>query len=147
MSEIKFRNSLTRIIGINVTLLSFPILIFLVSFGEMIVFWGTDREYVKSDSQNSMALVYLFAVIWTIFACWLSAKILSVKFTNEGVWQRSISNWEFIAWKNVTSIEELPYSITILQNEKKVNIFMFYFADADEVLRFIQERLTSNATY
>ena len=145
MSEIEFKKNWLAVAGIFVLFASFPVLAFLGFLWKVVLYWQTGFWDIKFNSVNLM--LTLMATIVFTFCAWMFTSVLTIKFTDEGVWQRNLLRWNFIAWKNITYAEEIPYGVTLYEGQKKMRLFLAFFADLNEVLSFIKERISANATF
>lgn len=145
MNETKFEKNWVAIVGVFVLFSAFPLLTLVGFLWKVILFLETGFWDVKLNTPNLM--FFLLAVGIAVFCFWVFVTSLSIRFTDEGVWQRNLLRWRFFEWKNLTYAEQVQYTITIYKGQEKMHLFLAFYTDIDKVMAFIQKRISSNSIY
>lgn len=143
MAETKLRKSQAVIILSGIALSALTILPVLLHLWDALT-WGTSLQSAEYDSWWTTVFgASLFAglgiYLWVFFI-----SIWTVRITDEGVWKRHFLEWRFIAWKNVTYAEYIPYGLNIYEYKKKITINLVIFSSIEDVTSFISERISSS---
>jgi hypothetical protein len=141
MPEIIFRKSWANIYICGIALFALTVLPTLFVFWD-ILFWGTNKQLAKYDSWETVIFIEAMFLGFDIILCWIFFTNLSVKFTDEGIWRRGIWGWKFIAWKDVTHIQNVNYGVHIHKAKQKIVVAPVIYSNWNEVARFIRERLS-----
>jgi hypothetical protein len=145
VSEVKFKKSWANISISGVALFTLTFLPGLLLFHDALV-WGTDRQFAQYDSWET--IIFAMASIWScgIVLFWLFIRNLLVKFTNRGVWQRSVLRWKFIAWKDVTEIRQVGYGVHICDANQKIIIALVAYSNWSNVADFILNQVSAKTS-
>jgi hypothetical protein len=142
MHEVKFRKNW---IGLGIGIIAgsalsvVPVLFALWN----VIFWGTSRQVAKADSRWTWAFIASFFLAAGIYFSLLFIRIYSIKFTDEGIWQRRALGWHFVAWKSITYAESQSYLVKIYKHKETMDINLMAFVEWDKVVEYIRGQIST----
>ena len=107
--------------------------------------WRAGQQPEHADSWGTLISLNLLLLGSGTLLLWHITKHLLVKFTDDGIWQRGILAWKFIAWKDVTHIKMVENGVHIQKAKQKVVVAPIIYSNWSEIAEFIRERVPSQS--
>jgi len=145
VSEGKFKKAWAYISISGIALFALTFLPVLLLVHDALV-WGTDRQFAKYDSLGTIFLAIALFLSSGLILSWSFASALLVRFTDDGVWQRNILNWKFIAWNDVAEIRQVAYGVHVCTANRKIILAQAVYSNWNEVVEFITQKISARGT-
>jgi hypothetical protein len=117
-----------------------------ILLGIFVGFWFLGRPlYALFSGENIstqltttliILIVFWFGLITYLLGTLISA--LSMVFTDEFIQKGGIKPLKLL-WSDITKVSRFGYRVILRSNNRKMEVNLIYFADPDEVVRFIQK--------
>lgn len=98
----------------------------------------------KYDSRGTMLIPLSMYVMGGLFLIWGVIKVSSLRFTEEGIRQRVLSGWRFIAWKEITCIKfDKSGRLYLYKNGQKIIVpNLLVCENPEEIVAFVHQHLS-----
>jgi hypothetical protein len=111
-----------------------------------IISLSTGRTFGKPPSWGTIFLLWLILGTETVLFLWAFIKLLSLRFTEEGIRQRILSGWRFIAWKEITHMRfDRHRRLHLYKGRQKIIVpNLSVCTNREEVADFVRRHLAAS---
>jgi hypothetical protein len=136
MDNYSFKHNSIVVYSIILTVI-FCILVWFWVFGEPILAI-LNGEPMAENTKSTLVVLSMFWFGLLTFILWVLFSETSVIFTDDFVKKRLFLRDSKLMWKDITVTARFGFRVILKSARKKMEINLLYFADPEEIVRFIQ---------
>lgn len=104
----------------------------------------TGEPFKYFDSWETLILADVSLILLGGFLLLRLAQNILTQFTSEGLWQRRLFGWKFIAWNQVTLVRVVGLFMHVHSAKQRIVFAWAIYKDFRQVASFVRKRVPAN---